>query len=444
MSAQGFVDRLLAAGLDPNEAARKIWLFDRVLNAGGGSAGVPPHAAWLVPGRLEVFGTHTDYAGGRTLVAALPRGFAVAMWPRADGRVRAVDAISGEEGLISPEDPPGQYRGWRHYVEVAASRLARNFPHAARGADVVFASDLPRAAGMSSSSALVVGVAIALVEAGGLRDRPEWTRQIRTAVDEAGYLACIENGRTFGDLAGDAGVGTHGGSEDHAAMLAGVAGSCRVFAFVPMRVIETVAVPADWTVVVSSSGVGSHKTGAQRDAYNRLSAGASLLLDLWNSRHEPAPSLAVALDSSPHAADTLSAHIKTTTAPGWTIDQLRKRLDHFVREDLRVEAAARAFADGDAVALGRAASESQRDAEMLLENQVEATSRLASLAVACGALATRNFGAGFGGSVWAIVRGDPAPFLDQWTGAYRAALPAAAANAIAFVANPGPAVTRVS
>ena len=126
-------------------------------------------------------------------------------------------------------------------------------------------------------------------------------------MDEAGYLACIENGRTFGDLAGDAGVGTHGGSEDHAAMLAGVAGSCRVFAFVPMRVIETVAVPAEWTVVVSSSGVGSHKTGAQRDAYNRLSAGASLLLDLWNSRHEPAPSLAVALDSSPHAAETLSA-----------------------------------------------------------------------------------------------------------------------------------------
>ena len=40
-----------------------------------------------------------------------------------------------------------------------------------------------------------------------------------------------------------------------------------------------------------------------------------------------------------------------------------------------------------------------------------------------------------------MVRGDPAPFLDQWTGAYRAALPAAAANAIAFVANPGPAVT---
>ena len=43
--------------------------------------GGPARHAWWVPGRLEVFGKHTDYAGGRTLVCAVPRGLAVAREP---------------------------------------------------------------------------------------------------------------------------------------------------------------------------------------------------------------------------------------------------------------------------------------------------------------------------------------------------------------------------
>jgi galactokinase len=43
-------------------------------------------------GRIEIFGKHTDYAGGRSLLAAVPRGFAVVAGPRTDGIVAAVDA----------------------------------------------------------------------------------------------------------------------------------------------------------------------------------------------------------------------------------------------------------------------------------------------------------------------------------------------------------------
>jgi galactokinase len=440
MPAQAYGDRLRDAGMEAGEAARKVPLFDKVLAAGPGRS---PHAAWFVPGRLELFGTHTDYAGGRSLVAAIPRGFAVAMWPRADGRVHAIDGLTGDNVLVDPRQPPGRFRGWRHYVEVAAARLERNFPGAAMGADVVFGSDLPRAAGMSSSSALVVGLGTALIEAGGLRRRSEWNRQIRTAVDEAGYLACIENGRTFGDLAGDAGVGTHGGSEDHAAMLAGVPGACRVFAFVPMRIIETAPVPDRWTIVIAASGVGSHKTGTEREAYNRLSQGAAALLEIWNGHFEPAPSLSVALESRGGAVDRLSALVAQTTTPGWTPAQLVRRLQHFVREDRRVEIAASALRQGDEGALGAAALESQQDGETLLGNQVPATSALTRLAVESGAFAARSFGAGFGGSVWAAVTGDASTFLDRWLTAYRVEVPVPGAHATGFVANPGPPLTKV-
>ena len=60
--------------------------------------------------------------------------------------------------ILQPPDGAAAFTGWRHYVDVVARRLAANFPGAPLGADIVFASDLPRASGMSSSSALVVAI----------------------------------------------------------------------------------------------------------------------------------------------------------------------------------------------------------------------------------------------------------------------------------------------
>ena len=56
---------------------------------------------------------------------------------------------------------------------------------------------------------------------------------IHGRLDLAGYCACLENGMTLGSLQGDAGVGTHGGSEDHAAILTGRPSMLSAFAFVP-------------------------------------------------------------------------------------------------------------------------------------------------------------------------------------------------------------------
>jgi galactokinase len=465
---------LVSAGLGETERAAKSRLFQRVLDQWRRDGRSPWTAAWWVPGRLEVFGTHTDYAGGRSLVAPVPRGFVFLAASRADRLIHVVDARDAgadDAVTVAQDDEPTRFRGWRHYVEVTAGRLARNFPDSALGADIVFASDLPRAAGMSSSSALVVGVATALVHAGALRDRAEWQRSIRSAIDEAGYLACVENGRSFGELMGDAGVGTHGGSEDHAAMLAGTAGAFSAFAFVPMRHLDTVAVPAAWTVVVATSGVGSHKTGTERAAYNRLSEGTAALLDLWNTRRpdlgrpdlqvgrdprrpdlqvgrDPRDaghdSLAAALASSASALPTLRARVADSVVPGWTVAALLDRLDHFVREDGRIGEAVLAVRNADATVLGRLAAQSQADAERLLVNQVPETSALVRLAVEAGAIAARSFGAGFGGSVWAIVEtADAARFAERWMSAYRVACPEAAERSIVFESNPGPAVTRV-
>ena len=178
MTGAALAAALVDRGLDQSEYAAKESLFDLVLSRFGTlpvldagdyvSAQGPNGHAWWVPGRLEVFGTHTDYAGGRTLVCAIPRGFAVVARHRSDGVVRVVDARREQELELNPRDDiqhanPAPQFGWRHYVAVVARRLARNFPDASLGSDIVIASDLPRAAGMSSSSALLVAIAAVLV-----------------------------------------------------------------------------------------------------------------------------------------------------------------------------------------------------------------------------------------------------------------------------------------
>jgi galactokinase len=453
MNSAALAASLVRRGLDPSEHHAKELLFDQTLARFSQMAASPaPTAlaggepwAWWVPGRLEVFGTHTDYAGGRTLVCAVPRGFAVIARPRADGTLHVIDARRDQDVLLSASDVErflqSASAGWRRYVAVVLRRLARNFPGASLGADLAFASDLPRASGMSSSSALMVAVATVLVRAGELEARAEWRENISDKRDEAGYYACIENGLSFGTLSGDAGVGTHGGSEDHAAILTAAPGKMSAFAFVPMRALDTVALPSKWTFVVTPSGVPAQKAGTAREAYNRLSEGTQTLLALWNQENSPAAnsigsalmSGAIALQSaaSSVALDRLRALIRVSNVPEWPPAALERRLDHFVREDGRIAEAVDAFRRADTARLGHLSAGSQADAQALLGNQIAETIALPARARALGAFAARSFGAGFGGSVWALVARERAEELArQWTSE-------------AFVAAPGPPLSML-
>ena len=137
--------------------------------------------ALFVPGRLEVLGKHTDYAGGRSLLAAAELGICFAIRPRSDAQVRVVDATSKEtvDFTIGPalRRAPGH---WGNYPMAVARRIARNFPGPLKGADIAFASDLPPAAGMSSSSALVVGFFTVLADVNQLEHRHEYIENVHS------------------------------------------------------------------------------------------------------------------------------------------------------------------------------------------------------------------------------------------------------------------------
>jgi galactokinase len=275
-------------------------------------------------------------------------------------------------------------------------------------------------------------VATALGRIVQIQKDPVWRNNIRSGLDMASYYACIENGRSFAMLAGDAGVGTHGGSEDHTAMIEGRAGHVSAFAFVPPRALGAALVPADWRFVIAASKVAARKTEDAREPYNRLSGGAARLLEIWNQSSPRAVSLAAALSSSSSAAGRLRELAERGATADMPADWLRDRLEHFIREDARAWDGLMAFTGADARRLGDLSTASQRDAEKLLHNQVTETSALAASARTHGAFAACSFGAGFGGAVWALVAaGEAAAFAARW-------------DPEAFVMQPGPAVQELS
>jgi galactokinase len=414
---------------DPSLAARATSAFEQL-------TGAAPRWSWSVPGRIEVFGKHTDYAGGRSLVGAVSRGFVFVAGPRTDDTIRVVDAGLGQTVEYSPGTDDPHVSGWENYVAVVARRLAGNFPGASLGTDIAMVSDLPRAAGLSSSSALVVGLASALVRRGKLEGRREWRKAIRSPLDLAGYLGAVENGLAFRTLAGTRGVGTHGGSEDHTAILMSRPGHVSAYAYVPVRHLADTVMPDGWTFAVMTSGVRASKTGAAREPYNRASLSSKALFDLWvEKRGRTAETLGGLLGTGENVAGDLR-ELAAAGYAGFEGADLVKRLDHFIAEDGRVLKAVQAFREADRSALGELSTASQHDADTLLGNQVEATRQLAASARREGAWAASSFGAGFGGSVWALVNADDAEaFMARWRSAYRHVAPSAG-DIEAFITRP--------
>ncbi|TBT85840.1 hypothetical protein ET989_05130 [Propioniciclava sinopodophylli] len=180
--------------------------------------------------------------------------------------------------------PPGH---WGRYVATAWHRLRANFGELP-AAELTFSSDLPLAAGMSSSSALVVASALALADLAGLRETELWASELGDdRLRWATYLAATENGVTFAGLPGSAGVGTRGGSEDHTGMLCSRPGQLGQFGFDPVARHRHVALPSGMVFVVGLSGVIAEKTGAAQAQYNRASDAGAFASD-WLARHRAA------------------------------------------------------------------------------------------------------------------------------------------------------------
>jgi galactokinase len=321
---------------------------------------------------------------------------------------------------------------------------------------------------------MITGAAMVLADLNDLPATEAWASQLPDRVALAGYAASIENGKTFGTLAGRPGVGTSGGSLDHTGMLTSEDGMISAVEFDPMRIIDRVPLPPQWSFVVGVSGVLAEKTGAAQELYNRGPALLGAIVERWNratgradatvqaalrslvGEDLEAPLLAdgdlALLDGEGRAAagpdpvatvldrEERLAPLRRHAAPGTE----RGRLDQFLLESaVLVPRAESALREGDLDAFAAAVATSQGLAETHLRNQIPQTVALVRSAEQLGARAASSFGAGFGGSVWALVpTADADGFAQEWMQRYRRT-DGAPESAVALVTRPGAAGRRV-
>ncbi len=170
---------LSRAGLPPDVTAALASRFDRLLGRLAGDRDRRRGCrGWFVPGRIEFLGKHTDYAGGRSVVCGVERGLSIVARPRGDDLVSIAD-VGRESSIVLSASDADTPLHWAVYPLTVWRRLTANFPGPLRGADIAFESDLPSAAGLSSSSALMVAVLLALIRANDLRDDGSVAREHR-------------------------------------------------------------------------------------------------------------------------------------------------------------------------------------------------------------------------------------------------------------------------
>ena len=414
----------------------------------GAMSETPEETAWRVPGRVEVLGKHTDYAGGSVLVGAVDRAI-TARARRVEGSPGSLTATTdgGDPVTLRTGVAPGLEPGhWGRYLHTVLDRLTLNFGKGA-AAHLSISSDLPPASGMSSSSALVCATALALASLNGWDEDPRWIESMPDRLALAGYLAAVESGRAWRDLPGTSGVGTRGGSEDHTGMLCGTRDRLLLAEFDPMRVERTISFPSQWALVVGVSGVLAHKTGAALEDYNRGPSTVQTVLARWNETTGRADaSLAGAVrhlvgdaTGEQAAGDPALKDLLRLCDSGYE----RQRIEQFLIESLvLVPEGARLIAAADP-GVGEVLERSQELADRGLCNQVPQTRLMVSLAREAGAIGASSFGAGWGGSVYALVRADEAEgFAAQWLRAYRDREQGAEQAAV-IVTRPGPGACRL-
>lgn len=346
-----------------------------LLNSRFGPGG--PASLVSVPGRVNLIGEHIDYHDLPVLPMGIQRRIWIAFRVRNDSRVRAVSSgpYGEREFSLTANIDSGLPGDWANYLRAAAHAVNSRWT-LTRGIDAAVTSNLPPAAGLSSSSALLVGFTIALLNANEFSPTFEELMEI------------LPEGEQL--------VGTRGGGMDHAAVLACREGCALLVNFAPLDV-SPIPIPDDWSFVIAHSLTTAEKSGAMRSEYNgRRTAGSQALKQLGFASYRSA--------IQTHSQGELAA-LATQAQQGRLSNDEMQCFLHVVTETFRVEAAVAALRDADATAFGKLLSASHASLRDQLRVSSPALDSLVEIAHSSGALGARLTGAGFGGCVVILCKG---------------------------------------
>ncbi len=314
-----------------------------------------PTRTYRAPGRVNLIGGQVDYHEGWVVSLAIDRDIVVRASTRPDGRVVARSSAFDDRVDIRADgrdDPTSTRPAWGRAVAGVTAVLA-DLGREAVGVDLGITSTLPLGAGLSSSAAFEVAIALALCDAAGfaLDGTP-----LALAAQRAEHVA---TGVPCGVQ--DQMASVHGRA-DHALFL-----DCRTLE------VEHLPMPAELGVVVVHSGV------------------------------------ARTLEGSPYAqrraeSEAVATDLGLRVLRDATLEQVRDtpRGRHAVTEMTRVREFAAALRVGDLDRLGALMAASHVSSRDDMEVSIPELDHLVECLVGAGAYGARLTGAGFGGCVVAL------------------------------------------
>jgi galactokinase len=314
------------------------------------------------PGRVNLIGEHTDYNGGLSLPFAIDDGIMVTATTIEGNRLEAIayDIDDGAQDTFPLAHPPRDGdNGWRAFVRGVVAELTFA-GHTIVPARLEIAGTLPQGAGLSSSAALEVALALALLALTG-----------ETEPDRRGRAPPCARGEKHT-------VGAQTGLLDQTASLLGTKGNALRIDFATM---ETRAVPlelGDWRLATVDSGE-QH----------------SLATNAYNLRRSECDEAAWRLDVHPLSAAT-AEQVATLS------ETLRRRAEHVLGENARVDATVAALEAGDLAAVGPLLDASHASLRDRFDASTDAVERAVRRCKDAGAAGARMVGGGFGGHVLAL------------------------------------------
>jgi galactokinase len=334
------------------------------------------------PGRVNLIGEHTDYNDGFVMPAAIGFSTWAAAAARDGGLVRIHSANNGESFEFSLEDAASPRGRWTDYVQGVAVMLRRD-GFAIRGADLLIAGDVPLGAGLSSSAALLVSTARALLGVAHLEcDPARLARLCQRAESEFAGIRCGVMDQ-FASIFG---------REDHAVLL-----DCRSLDY------EYLPLPAGVSLVVANTMVRHQHAAGE---YNRRRAECEEAAACFGVSH--------LREATPEMFDDRAGALP---------EAVRRRARHVIAENARALEAAAALRDGDLVRFGLLMDASHASLRDDYEVSCDELDRMVALAKESpGVYGARMTGGGFGGCAIAMVRdADAGPLAERLREGYRLA-----------------------
>lgn len=332
--------------------------------------GAEPTTVSYAPGRIEVLGNHTDYNEGTVLSAAINMGHCFCISPSDNPGVRITAGDIRETAEFDPSNSERlekKYQ-WANYVKGVMFYLGEQGIQV-DGIDCTFLGSIPMGAGLSSSAALEVATAFAVLQHTG----KEMDKK------EVGILAQAAE-HNF--------AGCNCGLLDQFSSIFGVHHGLIHSDF---RTLETypVQLPDDIVFLM----INPHIKHALADSpYNSRRMSCEKAAAEFDARLDhPVKALR---DVS---AEEFEAH-KEKIDP-----EAAQRATHIVYEITRVEQGVKLLAEGNIEAFGQFMYDSHETSRTAFENSCEELDFVVEAAREAGALGARLSGGGWGGSVVALV-----------------------------------------